>query len=144
MKLKWYTDLQIHFDDDIWNNMFKICFTSVTNNDLIWFQVKVIYRLLGTNRYLHKLGIVEDSLCNQCGERETLTHLLVDCCFVKDKWKILENYVCNSINLKIMLERTEILLGYQFQHQNRVPINTLLLVTKKYIFDISHKTKFLT
>ena len=43
MKLKWYNDLQIHFDDEIWNTIFKICFTSVTNNDLIWFQVKVIY-----------------------------------------------------------------------------------------------------
>ena len=77
MKFKWHTNLQIHFDDDIWN-IFKICFTRVTNNDLIWFQVKVIYRLLGTTSYLHKLGIIEDSLCSQCGERETLTYLFVD------------------------------------------------------------------
>ena len=130
MKFKWHNDLQIYFDDKIWTNIFKICFTSVTSNDLIWFQVKVIYRLLGTKSYLHKLGIMEDSFCSQCGERETLTHLFVDCYSVKEKWKIVENYVYNSINLKIVLERSEILLGYQFQNQNRVPINALLLVTK--------------
>ena len=84
---------------------------------------------------------MKNSLCSQCGERETLTHLFVDCCFVKEKCKILENYVYISINLKIGLERAEILLGYCFQNQNRVPINTLLLVTKKYIFDTSHKNQ---
>ena len=42
---------------------------------------------------------------------------------------MLEINVQNSINPKIALERTEILLGCMLQNQNRVPINALLTVT---------------
>ena len=41
---------------------FLICFKTLNNNRLIWFQLKVIYRILGTQRYLNKLGL-NDTLC---------------------------------------------------------------------------------
>ena len=75
MKSRWNQEFEICIDHDTWR-MFSICFKTVTNNNLIWFQLKLIYRILGTNSYLHKLGIRNSLNCRYCQQPESLLHIL--------------------------------------------------------------------
>ena len=44
-------------------------------------------------------------------------------------------YVKEKINCQLRLNNLDIMLGYLLSDQNRTPINILLVMTKKYIFD---------
>ena len=51
MKDKWQVDLNTRVDDTAWKNIFNSCYKSLCNNTLIWFQIKVLYRVIGTRNY---------------------------------------------------------------------------------------------
>ena len=55
MKQKWSRDLNKHINEKECDLIFTICFEIVHNNNLKWFQLKILYRILGTNEYLHKI-----------------------------------------------------------------------------------------
>ena len=77
---KWKNDLDISFNLACQKNIFRNCFFSIQDNGLIWFQYKLIHRLIATNAYLYKIGLSETSFCRLCNEyEETLVHLFVLC-----------------------------------------------------------------
>ena len=79
MKSRWNQEFEICIDHDTWRMLFSICFKTVTNNNLIWFQLKLIYRILGTNSYLHELGIRNSPNCRFCQQPESLLHIFYEC-----------------------------------------------------------------
>ena len=125
MKEKWQSDLNIVIDDLMWKNIFKSCFRSVCNNTLIWFQIKLLYRILGTKSYLHKLQISNTDRCVICGEEETIIHMFVECPNVKNIWQILEKYIFDKMNINIAFEVLDILFGYCLNNQNKIPVDTI-------------------
>ena len=137
MKNKWNKQLEIDIDNQAWKTIFTHCFNTVNDNNLKWFQLKLIYRVLGTKSYTMKLNITDNGKCNFCHQTETLMHMFVECLNVKDLWAEIAEYVYNKIHLHINFSNFSILFGYMNFDQNKVPINILLLVTKKYIFDSS-------
>ena len=54
MKEKWNLDLNISIDNQTWRDIFKTCYFTTHDNSLIWFQLRIIYRIHGTNYYLNK------------------------------------------------------------------------------------------
>ena len=59
--------------------------TSDTN--LKWFQIRIIYRLIPTNRFLYIRKIIDNPSCSfGCGEEETIEHLFFDCPTVQLFW----------------------------------------------------------
>ena len=134
MKQKWSRDLNKQFNEKEWDLIFKICFEIVHNNNLKWFQLKILYRILGTNEYLHKIRLKESPHCLRCpNENETILHLFARCSEVKSFWKTIEEYIYRKINFKIKFTDCIIIFGYNFQDQNSVPLNILILATKKYL-----------
>ena len=73
MKIKWNMEPAVSLDKETWQITFKILFNSISSNELKWFQMKILYRILGTRQYLTKLGIYEESTCKRCKTEETLT-----------------------------------------------------------------------
>ena len=69
MKVKWNQDFGINIDKKTWNVTFKIAFNTISNNILTWFQVKILYRILGTRKYLTKLGIYNEDICKRCKKK---------------------------------------------------------------------------
>ena len=56
----------------------------MNNNDLIWFQYQILYRILGVNDLLAKIKCHPDGMCSLCKEeKETVLHLFVQCREVK-------------------------------------------------------------
>ena len=78
MKLKWNEEFQTLIDANTWRTLFSICFKTVANNYLIWFQSKVLYRILGTNNYLFKIGIRNNPNCLFCLKAESLLHIFMN------------------------------------------------------------------
>ena len=143
MKTKWENDLNISISKETWNNIFDICFRSVTNNNLVWFQLKILYRILGTNSYLSRLVIKEDNQCVHCKQEETLLHMLIECEEVKKFWDSLKKLLYEKLGLNTQWNNINIIFGHLFMDQNRIPINALLLVAKKYIYDCSRSNNIL-
>ena len=79
-KSKWERDLELTLNEQIWRIIFKICFKSVCDNTIVWFQYKIIHRILGTNKYLNLISKSESSSCRLCNNsEESLIHLFVEC-----------------------------------------------------------------
>ena len=62
-------------------------------------------------------------------------HLFVECPVVATFWTKIQEYVERKINFNLMLTNIDILLGHLLSYQSKYPINILILLTKKYIFD---------
>ena len=72
MKGKWEDEVNVRIDEGVWEDIFICCFKTACNNNIIWFQTKLLYPLLDTSSYLHKLHIVDK--CAFCGQPETILH----------------------------------------------------------------------
>ena len=92
-ELKWSQALSIN-NDDIWPTVYKICFKSISDNVLVWFQYRLLYNILNTNDYLHKVKIKENKMCNMCNEyTETCLHLFSDCIKAEELWNNIDTWL---------------------------------------------------
>ena len=135
MKQKWERDVNLNIDEDTWKISFNLCFKTVCNNSLIWFQIKLLYRVLGTRSYMHKLNLIQNGNCVDCGESETIIHMFVECLYVKRIWHSLEEAIRQTTKINLSFGLREIIFGYHINNQYKIPINAMILITKKYIFD---------
>ena len=136
MKEKWNHDFNSVIDDQSWNRIFKVCHHTTPDNVLISFQLRIIYRILGTKYYLKKVGISDSDNCQRCHIfPETLLHMFVDCSYVQRFWNNLAKYISDKANYNIKFTDFTIIFGSLINDQNSEPFNNLLLISKKYIFN---------
>ena len=78
-----------------------MCFKTLQNNSLIWFQLKILYRILGTHQYLHKIGLSDSPICSRCNNTsESILHRLAQCNESKNFWISLENLIYDKAKFK--------------------------------------------
>ena len=132
---KWDRDLNVNIDMDSWKLIYKICFSQWNDNMIVWFQYRILTRCIGVKKLLKQMNIVENSSCRLCqSEEETIQHLFADCEHTKQIWKNLQIWIRSILKINIQLTNYTIIMGYQYQDQNFVPINTVIMKTKYYIF----------
>ena len=113
MKQSWNKDLNTFINEGQWNLIFSVCFKTLQNNSLIWFQLKILYRILGTNQYLHKIGLSDSPLCSRCNTTsENILHLLSQCNESRNFWISLENLIYENIKFRIKFNDSNIIHGY--------------------------------
>ena len=49
-KQKWYDDLTIELKDNIWRQLFRICFKTIQDPYFKWFQYRLMHGILGTQK----------------------------------------------------------------------------------------------
>ena len=49
-----------------WKLIYSNCFKSVQDNHFVWFQYRILYKILGTKEYLKKVNLSNDKLCGLC------------------------------------------------------------------------------
>ena len=54
---KWKNELNCKIEEQSWTKIFTICFKVINNKNLIWFQYRIIHKILGTEELLHKMSI---------------------------------------------------------------------------------------
>ena len=75
---KWKNELNVTINNQMWKRIFQICHWSIRDNTYKWFQLRILYRTLGTRSYLSKVNISEDATCFRCrNEMENIIHMLV-------------------------------------------------------------------
>ena len=112
-RAKWNNDLDIHIDNKTWRRVFYLIFNVEQDNNLIWFQYKLIHRILGTNSQLYKMSIEKSDKCRLCqSDPETFMHLFVKCRHVVELWKDLENWIYSNLGKLIYFSPMDIILEY--------------------------------
>ena len=135
---KWYSQLKKQFDDIAWRVTYKICFKAILDNSYIWFQFRLLHKILGTNDYLYKLKIQDSNYCGICGlEEETDTHLFMTCKKVLELWNNIETWIQRKLSIHIEIPQHGLIMGYQEVDENFWPLNFVLLITRYYIFNCS-------
>ena len=120
---------------EIWTLIYRICFYSINDNQMIWFQYRILYKILGTRYYLKKLKIEMNSQCSFCHQyEEDLEHLFCNCDKVTQLWDNLMQWINNKIGLNFKLTNLTKLMGYLANDQHFWPFNLILMTTRKYIF----------
>ena len=117
----------------------------LTDNSIIWFQYRLLNRILGVKKYLHTLKISNTDICRLCSnDTETILHLCVHCPKSKELWCSLKSWISRELGIVLNLTTETILLGYLYSDSNFEPINHFLLVTKNFIFHSALNNKPLT
>ena len=133
--MKWNSLLNDLIDNDNWNIYYKVCFWTIKDNSLTWFQYRVLFRILGTRSYLYKIKIADSNLCGLCGsENETIVHIFTECSNVKELWINIVSWIENKLSAKFELDTATKLLGYHVQNEHFWQLNFILMITRQYIF----------
>ena len=77
-----------------WRNVYKVPFQCLKDPTLLWFQYRILHRIITTNTFLYKIKYIESNICELChSQPETLEHLFFDCPKVLDVWKGIELWI---------------------------------------------------
>ena len=96
------------------------------------FQYKLLNRSVYTNKLLHKIKLLDTSLCTFCGEyEESLEHLFLHCRFRKNFWMQIVSWL-NDLNITIIeLKDSEIMLGCTNESPHWILLNQILIIGKQ-------------
>ena len=112
------------------------------DNDLIWLQLRVLYKILGTNDLLLKINKHGSGKCNFCDEQpETIVHLFVECKIFKQFWFVLKAKIELVLQTNFNVNPSCIILGTLATNNLSIPLNTIYLTAKMYIFKTSRKNE---
>jgi hypothetical protein len=124
------------FDSLDWKTIFSKRLRTSCDPRLIWFQTRLIYRILPTNRYLFLCKIVSNDCCTFCNlERETISHLFWSCGITQIFWKDLIHRMTEgntSNNLKLSEEF--ILFGTSQNIQTDSVLDFIILCAKFFLY----------
>ena len=125
------------FDELNWNNIYHICHKTTCDTKLRWFQLRLLYRILPTNRFLFLRKIKASELCDLCHTMvETIEHMFYDCDVIKLFWQNLVNKFIDKLphtnNMDIFKEL--ILFGTKKNVRTDKPFDLLILCSKYYIY----------
>ena len=125
------------FDDLNWKNIFYKSNKTTIDTKLKWFQIRLIYRCLPTNRFLHLRKIKNDALCENCKNAdESISHMFWECDYVQSFWKDLKNLFisklphCSNLNF----DEQFILFGCKENTITDKPLDLFILSAKYHIY----------
>jgi len=134
--IKWENSLSLSLELDEWKIINNIPFVCTIDTKLRWFQFRITNRILSTNTFLHKIGIIENNLCSFCNAQpETLQHLFWDCEKISLIWIQLNNWIQSKSGVHINLSGKKVLLGVQGKHVQI--LNYFIIVVKYHIYKCS-------
>ena len=138
----WEQVFETEINADMWKNIYKTCFKTVKDNDIIWLQYRVLHRILGTKDYLFKTNLTTDRNCSFCEHKsETVYHLFTGCEQVQLFWTNLKSFLHSKLRLQISIEGPNIIFGCLSNFWSSISINTIYLVAKSFIFQTSRSNK---
>ncbi|XP_043213094.1 uncharacterized protein LOC122377201 [Amphibalanus amphitrite] len=135
-QIKWNSILSSNI---FWGHIYYRYKRCSKNTTLIWFQDRIVHRILTTNTFASKFMDVSD-LCTFCGrERETIQHLMVACEEVGAMWQSVKDMIRDRLKITLELNPQEIILGfdpalYECPRETATAIQRLILIGKWYIY----------
>ena len=136
------TKWNLQFNNLNWLNIYRLCHKTSIECQLRWLQLRILLRVLPTNRYLYLRNITDNASCTFCqNEEETIVHFFWHCPIVNQFWKdLLQNLIntCDHIhNLTLTLEL--VLFGTKENVVTDSVFDYILLLAKQYIYSCKWK-----
>ena len=130
----WEKDLNKSIEKETWDNLYEQICHLVKPTKLLFFQYRVLNKLLLTNVRRSKWAEGVSNKCMFCKESvETIKHSLVDCKAITTLWVKL-NKICKyffDINLEM---NSELIILNNYMGHHKEIINFMILVMKQYIY----------
>ena len=87
----------------------------------MWFQYRHLNRILGTNEYLVKIKQKVNANCNSSKkETESITHLFIECNFVKSFWTGLKRNLQCYLGVDLNINPSDIIFGILGSNNKKV------------------------
>ena len=120
-----------------WPKIYFKCHKTTIDTKLKWFQLRLLYRILPTNRFLHIRRIIDNENCEKCRSNvETLEHMFFDCPFVSLFWDNLKQKFISKLPHAntLQLSKELIIFGIKDNVVTDKPFDLFLLLGKYYIY----------
>lgn len=116
-----------------WSKIYSIPYKCTIETKCHYFQFRFIHRILPTNEFLFKIGILENNKCSLCNEEiETMKHLMWTCKHVTSFWKGVADWLKE---LDIILNITYMKICFGIHDTNYFTfVNMIIILAKKYIY----------
>ena len=118
---------------------FELPKSCTTDTKLIYFQYRILNRILATNTFLFKIKLSQTQNCVFCTtEPETLIHVFYECPCVRSFWNDISSWLDCHITNSITLDKTRIILGSK---SGTILENHIILICKRYIYSCKLNVK---
>ena len=131
------------YDTREWEMFYTIPFHSVKDASLVWFQYRILHRILATNKFLHMIHYIDSDICSFCNTYpETLQHLFFKCDNVYNLWKEVKSWILSKTGIQINFSKDIVMFG-MVNNKNSTFINWLTINIKYYIYNMKIQKKML-
>ena len=129
-QLKWENILQQNIQ---WKNKNLNIFKITIDSKIIWFQYRIVHRIIATNKLLFHMNIRNNALCSFCKiHQETIIHLFFECENIINLWRRLELWF--NENNSIILHFNLLNVLFLFDGCKYKAINICIVLIKIYIY----------
>jgi hypothetical protein len=98
-----------------------------------YLQYRFIHRILPTNEFLYKIGLINTYTCTFCKEEnETIKHLMWSRKFASKFWSSVIDWL-EKLNIKITITYQQVCLGINHDKYS-IFLNMIVLFIKRYIY----------
>ena len=134
-RVKWNRELDQNLN---WEEISHNLLSCTKNTTLLWFQDRILHRILTTNTFVSKFMDVSPS-CTFCsGHRETLLHLFAECEKVKCIWDGIKDMIFTRLGCQVSLNSQSIIVGPESDGlmllENKNAIQRIIILGKYYIY----------
>ena len=134
-QIRWNEELG-EIDNATWSSLYQMADRCKINVRSKYFQFQILHRSIMTNRKLYQFNLRDNEECDQCGEIETISHLLYNCNYIKQIWNSTINWLSPLIREDIQYDKNSILLG---NTRNTILVNYIFIVLKHEIYKFKWK-----
>ena len=141
---KWHEKLNLVLNLKTWEAIFYLNYNTIQDNYYIYFNYRILHRILGTNYLMHKMKISQTENCRLCENApETLSHLFLKCPKSVLFWQNTFEWIKVLTNVALTTDNITILFGYLIRNSFSNAVNTILMVAKNYIFQMARSESYL-
>ena len=128
---KTYSNEGLSFQKDVWKQYYIMPFQCTRDTSLLYFQYKILHRVLATNSFLFKIGIADSDTCTFCEQfSETIQHIFFDCEKTSSFLSDVHRGLLAKTNINVIFDRKCIIFGnnYEYAPISKESLNMFLLL----------------
>jgi len=132
---RWEEEFDTRVDHNFidWNLVYSMPYKCTIDVKSRYFQYRFIHRILPTNDFLFKIGIVENDKCTFCVvENESIKHLMWSCDKTSAFWKEVIKWLEN-LNIRVNLSFFHVCFGV-YNRNNTNFVNMIIIWAKRFIY----------
>jgi hypothetical protein len=134
---KWSADLHTIVNTKEMYRQFELIMLSSISNRIRSFQFTFLHRIIRTNTFAHRIGIINSSECTFChNHEESIIHLFWECMYTKIFWQRVIIFVKDTFDININLTARNILFSSTDQL-----MSLCCILGKMYIYNCKIENK---